>query len=112
MSQITESLKSDLIAQVQLGRDAQRLIETQSVLIGKIKESIFEELALISTPKQVEYTSFFGLKIRKEIRGGLERVEALQSDLRVINGYQALLNNTLSDAEVARLNLEGLNARD
>jgi len=108
----TESLKSELIAQVQLGHDAKRLLDTQGELIKKIKDSILEELALVSAPKQIEYTNFMGLTIKKEIRGGLDRIEALQADLRVILGYEALLNSSQSDAEVAILNLEALKGRE
>ena len=108
----TESLKSDLIATIQLGHDSKRLLEAQGEVINKIKESILEELVQVTTPKQVEYTNFIGIKIKKTIRGGLERIEALQADLRVIKGYETLLEINQSDAEVARMNLEGLNARD
>lgn len=111
MNENRETLKAELTQVIQLGKDSKKLVEAQGTLLNKIKKGIYEELAMASAPKSSTVKKFLWFTITEETREGLEHIEALQADLRVILGYEALLNSTQSDAQVAKMNLEVLNAK-
>lgn len=103
-----DSLKRELVAVVRDGKNAKELLETQGVLLNQIKKGILEELAMTSAIKQTTVRKFLWFTISEETRGGLQHIEALQADLRVILGYEALLSGKQQEAETAKANLESL----
>jgi len=104
-----ESLKAELTQAIQKGRDATKLVELHKELLGKIKEGLLAELAMSTSLKQRTVKKFLWFTWHEETRGGLEHIESLQADLRVVLGYESLLEGTQIDAESAKINLESLN---
>lgn len=106
-----EQLKAELTAQVQKGQNSQKLLEMQGEVIAEIKKGITDEMALVSATKEVSRLKFMGITIRKETRSGLERIEALQADLRVITAYENILQMAVAGVDVAKMNLEQIDLR-
>ena len=111
MNENREALKAELVADIQLGRDAKKLLEAQMKILGKMKDAIVAELAMAFSKKTVTTRKFLWFTIKEESRGDLEIIEALQADLRVILSYEEMLNNAQNGADVAKMNLEVLNTR-
>lgn len=109
MNESREALKAELVADIQLGRDAKKLLEAQVKILGKMKGGIIDELAKTVSNKTLTTRKFLWFTITEETRGNIERIEALQSDLRVILGYEEMLHNAQEGANVAKMNLEVLN---
>lgn len=106
-----EQLKRELSESVQGGVNSKLLKEAHGDILNRIKDGILKELALASTVKQTTVKSFLWFTSKEETVGGLQHIESLQSDLRVILGYESLLEAMQSEAEGAKANLETLNAR-
>jgi len=111
MSDTREALQAELVEVIQLGKNSKKLLETQKKILSKIKDKIIEELAMVSAVKEVSVTKFLWFTIRTETRSDLQRIEALQADLRVIIGYESLLEGSQNEANVAKMNLESLNSQ-
>jgi hypothetical protein len=110
MSDTRDRLKAELIQKVQDGQNAKKLQELQGDLLGRIKEELIKELSMARSIKQTTTRKFLWFTITEETRGNLEHIEALQSDLRVILGYESLLEGVQNESGGAKQNLEVLNA--
>ena len=103
-----ESLKAELSAKARMGVNAKQLQELQGDLLGQIKADILKELAMATTVKQTTVKKFLWFTITEDTVGGLQHIEQLQSDLRVVLGYEALLNSTQNEGETAKMNMESM----
>ncbi len=106
-----EALKAELIAQIQHSKDAVKLLEVQGAVLNQLKERILKDIAKATPKKTVSHTNFLGLTIRKVAHDNMEILESLQSDLRVILGYEELIQQAQNGADVAKMNLEVLNSK-
>ena len=98
-----ESFKRELAESAAKGRDAARLLDVQADIIKDMKIAIADEIANTSVRKGKTGSSI--------TLSGLEVLEDLRAEMRVVSDYEDALRFAINNGEMAKANLEDLNSR-
>jgi hypothetical protein len=107
-----ESLKSELSQALSKGSNSQQLLDLQKEIISDMKIAIANEIALVSVKKSHTVAKLFGLSFVSMTETGAEQLESLKADLRVVVGYEKLLEQFISQGEMAKASLQELESRE